>query len=419
MKLLPSQEKFLDHGNEPKFGFCAALATGKTLGSSLWVLIRAIKYNESALVASQTWTSTETVQFKQIIELLDSWHMGYRFNTSKLILTLDNGAIIRGGSSQSPNAVTGATKYHNLLIDESAIFDDDSRKFLAGRCRGIDNQGKLIEPKYRYVGSPPLAGHTGWYDSFLRIHPELCVFASMEEAVGKTISQQYFEEQIEIYGGRDNPICQAQVFGKLIANDVNDFCVFKDTKPGFQKQVSLGCDFAGAGRDSNAFIVCDGERILEIKKIVRSDTLTLCASIRNLIEKWGVKKVRLDNTGGFGQGVADILDLEYEFIERVNFSERAWDSDSYANARAEMYFNLAKNLPEGLSGNMEEEMKVTSWFINKSGKTQLIEKDLIKKLLGRSPDELDALALACYDCEPVVEKVSHSDLEEIMSAFSV
>ena len=419
IKLLPSQEKFLSVGNEPKYAFCAAIGTGKTFASGLWLVLRGIKYRESSLVASQTWSSTETVQFKQVTEILDGLHYGYTFNTSKLILTLDNGAIIRGGSSQSPNAVTGATRYHNLLTDESAIFDDDSRKYLAGRCRGVDSEGKLIEPKYRYIGSPPLPGHTGWYDSFLRRHPELSIFASMEEAVGKTLSQQYFEEQIEIYGGRESPICQAQVFGKLMPDDVNDFCVFYDTKPGQPRDVSLGADLSGAGRDYNVFVVCDGERVLEVRKIRRSDTFTLCNTVRSLVERWGVKRIRLDGTGGFAQGIFDILSVEYDFVESVNFGEKAYDSEHFANARAEMYFNLAHNLPEGITDEMREEMKVTSWIINRSGKTQLIEKDVIKKLLGRSPDALDALALACYDCAPVIEKVSHSDLQDIMAAFSV
>lgn len=419
IKLLPSQEKFLERGGEPKLAFCAGIGTGKTFASALWLCIRAIKYKESSLVASQTWSSTETVQFKQIVELLDGLHYGYTYNTSKLILTLDNGSVIRGGSSQSPNAVTGATRYHNLLTDESGIFDDDSRKYLAGRCRGIDPDGKLIEPKYRWVGSVPLPGHTGWYESFLRRCPEQSIFASMEEAVGKTLSQQYFEEQIEIYGGRDNPICRAQVFGELMPEDVNDYCVFFDTHPGQLHEVCLGGDLSGAGRDYNVFVVCDGERILEVRKIRKSDTFTLCNTIRSLVERWGVKRIRLDGTGGFAQGIADILSVEYDFVESVNFGERAYDSDHYANARAEMYFNLAHNLPEGITDEMREEMKVTGWIINRSGKTQLIEKEVIKKLLGRSPDALDALALACYDCAPVIEKVSTSDLEEIMAVYSV
>lgn len=419
MKLLPSQDRFLEVGNLPEYGFCAAIGTGKTMASALWLLIRGLKYHENSLVASQTWSSTETVQFKQIKDLLDSWNMDYSFNSSRLILTLPGGAIIRGGSSQSPNAVTGATLFHNFLSDESAIFDNEARQYMMGRCRGLDPEGRLIEPKYRWVGSVPLPGHTIWYDKFLREHPEKCIFASMEEAVGKTLSRQYFESQIEAYGGRDNPICRAQVFGELMPEDADEFCVFHTTRPGTEGEITLGGDLAGAGRDYNVFVVINGERVLEIRKIRKSDTFTLANTVRSLVSKWNVKRIRLDGTGGFANGVYDCLKLDYDFVELVNFGQQAYDTAHYANARAEMYFCLANNLPEGLSDEMKAEMKVTSWIMNASQKVQLIAKDDIKKMLGRSPDSLDALALAAYNCKPVIEKVSKQDLDEIMSVWAV
>ena len=61
--LLPSQRKFIDHDDDQEFAFCAGIGTGKSFACALWLLRRVLEHGESYLVASQTFTTTKTVQF--------------------------------------------------------------------------------------------------------------------------------------------------------------------------------------------------------------------------------------------------------------------------------------------------------------------------------------------------------------------
>lgn len=416
--LLPSQKIFLSHKDDEEFAFCAGIGTGKSFACALWIIQRCLEHKESYLVASQTFTTTKTVQFKAITDTLD--YLGlqegkhYTYNKSELILEFKNGAVLRGGSSQAPNAVTGATKYDGCWFDESAIFSNEARRYMMGRCRGKRPDGTLIEPKYRYTGSPPIDGHTGWYKDFLLNHADKCVFASMEEAVGKTLSEKYFRGQIEVYGGVDNPICQAQVFGKVLDDGIGCYVFNKTcwhlTPKASQGFVSMGIDCAGTGRDFNVFTIVDDCGILHKRKVQNANVFEMNSITNELISRYGVQQVSIDCTGGFGSGIADFLDLNKNLdVRRVNFAQSATKTgeeglrgvDNYANARAEMYFRLAQACRDGFfidesEAIMLKELKAITYFINKSGKSQLIDKEELKEILGHSPDESDSLALAVY-----------------------
>lgn len=416
IKLLPSQKKFLSHKDDTEYAFCAAIGTGKSFACALWILNRVLEYAESYIIASQTFTTTKTVQFKAVVDAMDMLGLkegiDYTYNKSDLIMEFPNGAMLRGGSSQAPNAVTGATKYNGAWFDEAAIFSNEARQYIMGRCRGIDSKGRLIEPKYRYTGSPPLEGHTGWYKDFLQNHPDKAVFASMEEAVGKTLSEVYFHNQIEIYGGVDNPVCRAQVFGEIIDDNIgcyvfNNKCFGHEERPR-SGMVSMGVDCSGAGRDFNEFWVIDDVGVIHREKICQADTFKMNSIARSLIDRFYIKQVTIDCTGGFGNGLHDMLSIDRSLdVMGVNFGQSASKEgkegergcDKYANARAEMYFKFAKACREGFfvsDSDVIRQLKAQSYFINKSGKTQLLDKEEIRKILGCSPDASDALVLAYY-----------------------
>ena len=101
----------------------------------------------------------------------------------------------------------------------------------------------------------------------------------------------------------------------------------------------------------------------------------------------------------------------------VNFGEAAEDKKSYANARAEMYFEFADAVKNGFYVSSEaarEELTHTTYLKTKTGKIQLIEKDEIKALIGRSPDTADSLCLAWYKRKNIK---AHADARQVAAAF--
>lgn len=427
MKLLPKQLELLRMGNAEEVGMACGLGYGKTFGASVWALQRAIKYGENCLAAAQTFSATESVIFKQMRAILDSWDMEYSYTGSsgKLQITLPGGVWIRGSSSQAPNAVTGLTNCSNLVTDESAIFDNDARLYLMGRCRGVTPKGEPIEPKYRWIGTAPLDGDTQWYREMHDKGECPFITAATVEAVGKTLTEKYYQSQVKAYGGLDSPLCRIQLFAEFLehgnACQVLPTSIVSHNMIGVPGVVRMGVDCAGSGRDFTVFIVTDGARILEKVKMAKGTTLEMRDTAVRLIEKWGVKDTVIDVTGGFGNGLYDLLDAAGYMVRGVNFGQKAVNDAVYMNARAEMFFNLADKFKLGLHAaddEIRQEAKLVSFFINASGKTGIIPKEQIKKLLGRSPDSLDALALAVYDLEPPsLPKATKAEVDALMAAF--
>lgn len=127
------------------------------------------------------------------------------------------------------------------------------------------------------------------------------------------------------------------------------------------------------------------------------------AIARELIAKYDVKQVNIDMTGGFGQGLYDMLELSANLgnfeLNGINFGQSALDKEHYLNARAEMYFITAKNcrdtfcFPED-DEELREQCRAVQFEC--CGKTKLIDKEVIKGMVGGSPDSSDAFCLAHY-----------------------
>lgn len=115
-------------------------------------------------------------------------------------------------------------------------------------------------------------------------------------------------------------------------------------------------------------------------------------------------KQTLTAHGGFGNGVADMLEHNNFSVGRINFGQKPL-KDTYVNARAEMYFQLVEKIKGGFyvdNETIREELSYTTYLINGSGKTLLTPKNDIKELIGRSPDTSDALALSIYENEEFI-----------------
>ena len=107
---------------------------------------------------------------------------------------------------------------------------------------------------------------------------------------------------------------------------------------------------------------------------------------------------------GIGAGVADYLKMQgYEVIEisgGAKPEETIYDEAFKPfNLRSQMYYELRKSLIAGEIGNLTNEslkleLQAIKYEIYADKTLKVVSKDVIKKLLGRSPDMADALAYA-------------------------
>jgi hypothetical protein len=129
-----------------------------------------------------------------------------------------------------------------------------------------------------------------------------------------------------------------------------------------------------------------------------SDTLLLTEEwIEKLIRTHRPRRLYVDS-GGAGLGIAQSLARKYGGIVRgINFGERPDDNETYGSKRAEM-FDRVRAFFEGNvvslcpTEQLVGEMQVVTALPDRP-KLTLIGKEDIKKMIGRSTDYLDALAL--------------------------
>lgn len=103
----------------------------------------------------------------------------------------------------------------------------------------------------------------------------------------------------------------------------------------------------------------------------------------------------IDNTGGFGGGWIDQLQVMNRQPIGIHFAGKAIDY-RYANIRAEMWWKMAEWVKGGgvIPHIPEMIAELTTPTYSFKGDQLLLEpKEQVKKRLGRSPDYADALAL--------------------------
>lgn len=181
-------------------------------------------------------------------------------------------------------------------------------------------------------------------------------------------------------------------------------------------------DIARTGRDKTVFVYWDG---LHIENIIYWDKNTT-KEIREKIEKDCILmnipryQVVVDEDG-VGGGVVDETKGIRGFVNNSKMIEKKVKYETtplnYRNLKTQCYFYLADHINRGKIGcysNINVEVKellveeleqVKRHNIDKDGKLEIVPKDKVKELLGRSPDFSDAIMMRMYF---ELKKINHS-----------
>lgn len=180
----------------------------------------------------------------------------------------------------------------------------------------------------------------------------------------------------------------------------------------------IGVDPARGGGDKTGIIDRQGRRLGGniCKRIDHNDLMAVAGEVQRAVKSLQPAKVVVDTTG-LGAGLYDRLrELLGDRVEGVNFGARAYDSDAYANRRAEMWDLMRQwfddpagvQIPDSdeLQGDLCAPMRGKgATHFRSNGQLVLEEKDHIKERLSFSPDLGDAAALTfAIDMSTVVER---------------
>lgn len=425
LELLPHQKKAY-YSKEDISGICGGRGLGKSYYLSVEAMMSLIE-GEKVLIFGLNYKTLTLTLFTQIAKRFEEFRqslkdIGYNDLADKIYVKINKGECsikygtgeLYGLTYENIEAARGFTEVNKLLLDELALAPANLMETVAPCLRGCKNGSKI-----RFGTTP--RSRSFWNRWFLdeKIKKEIFRGTSRDNTKLEEKDFKLFENSIS-----DERMYRQEVLGEILEDDI-DFCIisskdFPNIKKSEFGKRRLGIDFAGSGADSNVFIVSDDNIILEKKKIQSADTFQLYSVAKDLINKYNVKTVNLDGTGGWSNGVYDMLkNLPDITVNSINFQQKSI-KDCYANARAEMYMEAVKKIREGFyieDEEIKEELVTTSYLINNSGKTQLIPKEEIKAILGRSPDSTDALVLSLYEPEGV-KTVSREEARKISISFA-
>ena len=152
---------------------------------------------------------------------------------------------------------------------------------------------------------------------------------------------------------------------------------------------------ARQGDDSSAIARRQGIAAFPIRTLRIPDTMLIADQFILEKNKYEADGFFIDETGGYGAGVIDAMRRLSHDVIGVHFAGRPNDY-RYFNKRSEMYFEMAKWVKAGRALPPDRELKeelCATTYVFQGDKFRIVEKDLIKDVIGRSPDRSDALAL--------------------------
>lgn len=218
---------------------------------------------------------------------------------------------------------------------------------------------------------------------------------------------------------RPGPIGEARILGRyprfsayaIFSEALFDVALRARLEPVPSDELCIGCDVARFGDDATAIHARHGRRSIHHASFRKRDTGHTAGELKNLAQKFAPlaqmdpKRIPiLIDDNGLGGGVTDQAG-GYNFIG-INGQEASRDERYYKNVRSEMLFDLADGMGAGnvaigeLDRNTQSELRQQAlgitYKLDSEGRRVAEETARTKERLGRSPDDLVAMALCYY-----------------------
>ena len=162
-------------------------------------------------------------------------------------------------------------------------------------------------------------------------------------------------------------------------------------------------DVARKGKDKTVFRVWHGWLVIYRYEIAKSGLDVVVRKAKELQLKYKVSNSNtIADEDGVGGGVIDFLNCK-GFVN----GSRALNDENYNNLKSQCGYKIAQKIVNREVGEIcdnaevksitsEEMEQVKQKDIDKDGKVALVGKDIVKQMIGRSPDEWDSIMMRYY-----------------------
>jgi hypothetical protein len=162
-------------------------------------------------------------------------------------------------------------------------------------------------------------------------------------------------------------------------------------------------DVARKGKDNTVFRVWHGWVVIHRYAIDKSGLDYVVKKAKELQRKYNISNSNtIADEDGVGGGVVDFL-----YCKGFVNGSRALNDENFNNLKSQCGYKMAQKIVNREVGEMcedsavkgitsEEMEQVKQKDIDKDGKVALVSKDVVKQMIGRSPDEWDSIMMRYY-----------------------
>ena len=405
-------------------GYGGSAFSGKSYLECYWVTIMSLAYPETGWgLGRKELTNLKKTTLITLFKVFNECNIqpdrDFQYNQQLNLITFDNGSqifLIDTAYKPSDPLYTrlGGYELTGCAVDESAETDYRAIEILFSRCgrRKNDKYGlaaKMLETFNPAKNHVYLRYYKPYKDGSQKSHivfvpalpsdnpsPEVGPYI---ENMLKNASTVTIERLIHGNFEYDDDPAALMPFDKITDIFTNNFTL------GGERYITA--DIARLGRDETVIGVWNGFRLEQIYTIAKNLVTEAASEITRLS---ALNNVPLSNIivdeDGVGGGVKDILECE-GFVNNSSPLEVEGEKENYNNLKSQCYFKLAeyvnKNLifvtesnPDIRSKIVQELEQVKQHNMDKDAKKQVMPKDKVKELLGRSPDLSDMIMMRMW-----------------------
>jgi len=390
------------------------VGSGKSYLGSWWILKSCIKYEGSRWVMGRaklkTLKETTLKSLFEVMKLTGITTELYKYNQIGGTITFYNGSEILlkdlfAYPSDPDFDELGSLEITGAFIDEASQITVKAKNILKSRIRYKLDEFGLV-PKMLMTCNPTRNFlYVEFYKPFTEgVLKKNKAFVHALLGDNPYITKHYKDNLL----GLDKESKERLLYGnwqylddptKLIAIDkIIDLWSNTHVARG---PMYISVDAARFGADKSVIMVWSGLQIVETKTIAKSSITQLTDVIKSMKLKHSVamSNIVVDD-GGVGGGVVDLLPGCVPFVANkkpINTDRR----QNYANLKSQLYFTLAEYINDGqIWIKPEENRDVIIEELEQvkkdkevtDDKLRVVKKDLVKEMLGRSPDYSDCMS---------------------------
>ena len=396
--------------------------SGKSFLACLWLLVSCISYPSTRWLMGRsklkTLKQTTLATFFDLCKMCNLNEEHFNYNQQLGEIHFFNGSVIILKDlflyPSDPNFDSlGGLEITGAVIDEANQVTEKAKNIVTSRIRYRLDEYNLI-PKLLMTCNPARNWvYTEFYKKSVEgvIEPYKKFIQAL--ATDNKYTSKHYIAQLEkldlvsrkrlLYGEWEYVDKAAIMKYDNIVDSFKDYA-YTLTQHTTKPKYYISCDVARKGKDKAVIMVWDNYKVIEV--IVKDISLTneIVAAINSLKSKYKInnRSVVVDGDG-VGGGVVDYLPNCIDFVN----NSKALGGENYQNLKTQCYFKLAELIDKGeieiYGFNVEQRELLSQELaaiqrknIDKDGRLQISSKDMIKAIIGRSPDYSDALMMRMY-----------------------